>query len=188
MLQLCAASQIPNSLGPRCLVEAPLPAVTVSSPLALHSWVGGYHVLLCRSSVGSDDNSWWTSVLQLLSVVFYWGEASVWTPVLEHCSDSLNPLESFSICIQILWISARVTICCLFIFRLFYFQMLIGGCNNSTLSKNKLRGHFKQYISCKICGIIFNALCLVLIPIANWTIQTHEVTFLKFTIWSKCFM
>lgn len=61
------------------LMEAPLPAVTGSSSQALHSWVGGYHVLLCRSTVRSDDNSWWTSVLQLLSVVFYWGEASVWT-------------------------------------------------------------------------------------------------------------
>lgn len=78
-LQLCTASQILDSLGPRCLVEAPLPAVTVGSSQALHSWVGGYQVLLCRSSVGSNDNGWWTGVLQLLSVVFYWGEASVWT-------------------------------------------------------------------------------------------------------------
>lgn len=157
MLQLCATPQIPNSSGPRCLVEAPLLAITAGfAPLGRR---------ISRPSLQILCPVGWQQLvdkcpLVTLSCLLLRRSLCLELRVLEHCSDSLSLLELFCICIQILWISASDHL--LFTFYLFYFQMLIGGCNNSTLSEDQLRGHFKQYISCNICGSIFSALCLVL--------------------------
>lgn len=103
MLQLCATPQIPNSSGPRCLVEAPLLAITAGFALLGRRISRPSLQILCP--VG-----WQQLVhkcpLVTLSCLLLRRSFCLDLRVLEHCSDSLSLLKLFCICIQILWISA----------------------------------------------------------------------------------